>query len=395
MVRLENSLAQGEPLIRVAIVITRLDLGGAQEVALETAARLDPQRFDARLLAGPGGFLDGKAKQRLGARFVTLPSLLHPIAPLKDLQALFELWIYFRREKIQVVHTHSSKAGLLGRMAAWLARVPRVVHTVHGWSFNDEQAGPSFFLYQGLERLLAHFTDVLAVVAQSCRDKGLLNGVGKPHQYALLRAAVDLQLWARAPRNKRALMAVLRKTPKPLKQAPRFVVGCIANCKPQKNPLDFVRVAARVLTEVPQACFVYVGDGPLKADAQALAAKLGIAPRVRFVGWQKDPQALAAGFDAFLLCSLYEGLPCVFPQVLIQGTPVVATGVDGAAEIVREGVNGYLCQPRDVEALASRVTALLTDKTLRQNLGAAARLSVGEEFTVDAMVSRSALLYRL
>ena len=380
-------------MTRIAIVITRLDLGGAQEVALETAARLEGARFEARLLAGAGGFLDGEAKKRLGKRLVLLPDLVHPISPLQDLKALFQLWSYFRRERIQVVHTHSSKAGLLGRVAAWLARVPRVVHTVHGWSFNDEQSGGLFFAYQSLERLLAHFTDTLAVVAQSCRDKGLLNGVGKPHQYALLRAAVDLKAWAQAPRNKRALLAALRKTPRPPKQAPRFVVGCIANCKAQKNPLDFVRVAARVLKEVPQACFVYVGDGPLRASAEALAVQLGVAARVRFLGWQKEPQALAAGFDVFLLTSLYEGLPCVFPQVLVQGTPVVATGVDGAAEIVREGVNGYLCQPRDIEALASRVTALLTDKALRQNLGAAAALSIAEEFTVDDMIVRSAALY--
>jgi glycosyltransferase involved in cell wall biosynthesis len=380
-------------LKRVAIVITRLDLGGAQEVALETAAGLDSEHFDVRLLAGPGGMLDAQAKQRLQARYVSVPALVHPIRPLRDLAAFFWLWNYFRRERIQVVHTHSSKAGLLGRLAAWLARVPKIVHTVHGWSFNDEQSEGLFSLYLGWERWLARLTDVLAVVAQSCRDKGLLNGVGYPHQYTLLRAAVDLKAWSGTKRSKAALQAALRKGPRPLRVAPRYVVGCIANCKAQKNPLDFVRVAALVLKEEPKAAFVYVGDGPLREEAEALARDLGVAARVRFLGWQKDPRALAAGFDVFLLTSLYEGLPCVFPQVLSQGTPVVATNVDGAAEIVREGVNGYLCQPRDVEALAARVTALLRDGALRHRLGAAARAGVAPDFDFPTMVARSAGLY--
>ena len=379
--------------IRVAIVITRLDLGGAQEVALETAARLDAARFDVRLLAGPGGLLDGQAAQRLKAGFVPVPSLVHPVHPLSDLRALLWLWNYFRREDIQVVHTHSSKAGLLGRVAAWLARVGRIVHTVHGWSFNDEQSGALFSFYRSWERWLARITDILAVVAQSCRDKGLLNGVGRADQYALLRAAVDLPAWAAVKRSRGAALAALRQGPRPLRGAPKFIVGCIANCKAQKNPLDFVRVAARVLKQVPGAAFVYVGDGPLRPEAEALAKELGLGSRVRFIGWHKDPRALAVGFDVFLLTSLYEGLPCVFPQVLVQGTPVVATGVDGAAEIVREGVNGYLCQPRDVEALAERVIAILMDGPLRRRLGAAAKRSVSAEFAFDDMVGRTASLY--
>ena len=380
-------------MTRVAIVITRLDLGGAQEVALETAAGLDPARFDARLLAGPGGLLDAQAAKRLGGRFVPVPSLIHPIHPLNDLLALLWLWRYFVREKIQVVHTHSSKAGLLGRIAAWLARVPRIVHTVHGWSFNDEQSGALFSLYRSWERALARITDSLAVVAQSCREKGLLNGVGKAHQYVLLRAAIDVPAWAATARSKQALNKALRSLPRPLRQAPSLVVGCIANCKAQKNPLDLVRVAALALKQAPKAAFVYIGDGPLRLEAEALAQELGIAARVRFLGWQKDPRTLAAGFDVFLLTSLYEGLPCVFPQVLVQGTPVVATNVDGAAEIVREGVNGYLCQPRDVEALAARVSALLTDAALRKRLSVNAKKSVGREFAFADMVARTAELY--
>lgn len=372
--------------LRCAILITRLDLGGAQEVALETAARLDPARFDVTLFAGPGGALDEEARRRLGDRYVPVPSLVHPIRPLQDLAALLWLAWRFRRDGTQVVHTHSSKAGLLGRLAAFIARVPRVLHTVHGWSFNDFQREPAFRLYGALERVLAPLTDVLAVVALSLREKGLLLGIGQPHQYALLRAGVDLGAWRKTPRSRRALRALVPALrPK--------VVGVIANMKSQKAPLDFVRIAARVCEKRKDVDFVYLGDGPLRADAQALAKRLGVAKRVQLLGWQRDPRALAAGFDVFLLPSLYEGLPCVFPQALALGLPVVASQVDGAAEAVREGVNGYLCQPRDIGAFADRVGALLDDGPLRKRLGAAAKRGLGDEFSVDAMVARTAQLY--
>jgi len=374
------------PPIKIAVIITRLDLGGAQEVALRTVAGLDPARFDARLLAGPGGQLDAEARETLGKRFVTVPFLTHPVAPLRDLAALAWLWNYLVRERVRVVHTHSSKAGLLGRLAAFLARTPKVLHTVHGWSFNDFQSGPAFTGLVLLERRLARISDHLLVVAASLRDKGLLLGVGRADRYTIVRAAVDLPAWSRTPRSRAALK----------KQVPKLrpkVVGVIANLKHQKAPLDFVRIAALVCRRRRDVDFVYVGDGPLRAEAEALALSLGVRERLHFLGWQRSPRGLAAGFDVFLLPSLHEGLPCVFPQVLSLGVPVVASQVDGAAEIVKEGVNGFLCQPRDCGAFADRVGTLLDRPALRRRLSAAAKRSVGQDFSYPAMLEKSGAIY--
>lgn len=374
------------PPLKIAILITRLDLGGAQEVALETAARLDAARFDVTLFAGAGGAMDEDATRRLGERFVPVPWLVHPIHPFKDALAL--LWLAWRlgRGRYKVLHTHSSKAGLLGRLAAFIARVPRVVHTVHGWSFNDFQSAPAFRFFVWLERCLAPLSDALAVVAVSLREKGLLQGIGRPQQYTLLRAGIDRTLWAALKHDRRPLRALVPGLrPK--------VVGVIANLKPQKAPLDFVRIAAKVCAKRKDVDFVYIGDGPLFTAARDLALELGVERRVHLLGWQRLPRQLATGFDVFLLPSLFEGLPCVYPQALSLGIPVVGTQVDGASEIVREGVNGYLCQPRDVDAMADRVGALLDDAPLRRRLGSAARTSVGPEFGFDAMVTRTAALY--
>lgn len=361
---------------KVFIVITRMDLGGAQEVALESAAGLDPENFEVRLLAGPGGRLDAEAQRRLGERFVLFPSLVHPIQPLNDLKALFQLFIYFLREQPDIVHTHSSKAGFLGRFAAWLAGVPFILHTVHGWSFHDQMGQWSRQAYIQLERFLAGLSDRLCVVALSCRDKGLVNGIGEAGQYHLLRASVDLSAWASQG----------------LRPHEGLRVGCVANCKPQKNPLDFVRVAALALQDCPDLSFEYIGDGPLRSEAEALARSLGIQERVLFRGWVDDPKAAASSFDLFLLCSLWEGLPCVFAEVLAMGIPVVATCVDGAAEIIREGENGYLCQPGDCSAMADRIVSLAKNAALRERLALAAR-QVPEEFGFPAMKTATASLY--
>jgi glycosyltransferase involved in cell wall biosynthesis len=219
------------------------------------------------------------------------------------------------------------------------------------------------------------------------KDQGLLNRIGRPEQYALVRAAVDLKAWRAQARDQKAIQRVLRL---PLGS---LLVGCIANCKPQKNPLDFVRVAARVIARVPRARFVYLGDGPLKEKAKETAFFLGLKAQVHFPGWQEKASLLSAGFDVFLLTSLWEGLPCVFPQVLSQGVPVVATGVDGAPEIIKEGFNGFLCQPRDVDALADRVVLLLKNPALRRRMGQAAKKSVGREWDVADMVEKTAKLY--
>ncbi len=373
---------------KVAIVITRLDLGGAQEVALETAARLDPAHFDVTLLAGPGGTLNPQAIQSLGHRFVVVPALTHPLAPWSDLRALLWLRRYFIKHQIDVVHTHSSKAGLVGRLAAWLAGTSHIIHTVHGWSFNDFMTGPSFGAYVFIEKILADLTDTLVVVAESCRQKGLLQGVGFADQYVTVRAAVDLKRWKATRRSRLALKAQV-----PELSAGDLVVGTIANAKPQKDPLTFVRVAAMTIKKEPKARFIYVGDGPLKEQAMQLTREFGIDKRVHFLGWQKDPRLLAAGMDVFLLTSIFEGLPCVFPQVLALGLPVVATQVDGAPEILSEGVNGYLAMPRDVSTLADRVLMLCQQPRLRRAMGTRAKRSVSLDWDYPAMIAGSAAIY--
>jgi glycosyltransferase involved in cell wall biosynthesis len=362
-------------------------------VALETAARLDPARFDVQLIAGQGGPLWGEAQARLGRRALAWPSLVHPIAPWQDLKAVLGLAWHLNRGDFDLVHTHSSKAGLVGRLAAFLAGVPCVVHTVHGWSFNDSQRPLARRAFALLERGLAQGTQALVAVAESVRDKGLLQNIGRPGQYRVIRAGVDLPAW-NLPK------------PQPLERARRLaqlglpedskLVATLANLKPQKDPRTFVAAASAALKawSGPQSLhFIYLGGGPLLEQCQAQAAAEGVADRVHFLGWRQDAAQLLACADVFLLCSRFEGLPCVFPQAMALGLPVVATDVDGAPEIVREGRTGYLVPAGDSQALAQRLLKLLKDPALAQRLGEAGRGSLGPQWGLPDMAQRTAELY--
>jgi glycosyltransferase involved in cell wall biosynthesis len=374
--------------IRVALVITKMELGGAQQAALETAKRLDPARFEVLLISGRGGMLDGEASASLGRAFLPTRLIRHPVSPFWDLAAVLWLAGLFLRRRVDLVHTHSSKAGLLGRVAAWLAGVPLVVHTVHGWPFHDFMSPAPRLFFVWLERILASATDVLAAVGESVRRLGLAQGIGRSSQYRILRAGADLEAWKRSTSERRA---VRRELGLP---AGCRVVGTLANCKPQKAPLDFVRVAVEVQRRFPKTHFVYVGDGPLRPQAEAAAEASGLGGKIHFLGWRQDASRVAACFDLFLLTSRWEGLPCVFQQARAMGLPIVATAVGGAWEAVREGEGGFLCQPGDVPALADRVGLLLADPRLRRAMGRKARASLGREWGFEAMVEATESLYR-
>ncbi|MDE2291781.1 MAG: glycosyltransferase family 4 protein, partial [Elusimicrobia bacterium] len=359
-------------------VVTRLDLGGAQQNTLYTVAHLDRSRFEPVLACGAGGLLDAEARALpLRVRFVE--DLVRQVDPLRDLAALLQLAALMREEEPDVVHTHSSKAGILGRAAAVLAGVPAVVHTFHGFGFHDRMSPPARALYVALERLAARASDRLVFVSKANMEEARSRGVGDPDRYELIRSGVALAgLPARVDREaKRRELGVRLHAP--------LVCG-VGNLKPQKNAEDFVRAAAEVLRLVPEACFVYVGDGPLRSRVQALAVALGLSARLRLVGWRRDAAEILAASDAFLLTSLWEGLPRALVEAMKTGLPCACYAVDGVRDLLVDGVNGVCAPAGDWRRLAEGLARILSDPALRARLGTAAAASVGPEFDIDAMV---------
>lgn len=368
-------------------VITLLELGGAQQNTLYSVAHHDRDRFRVALLAGKGGVLDEDALRIPDAEVRLLPSLRREISPVGDPVALVALARAFRRMRPAIVHTHSSKAGILGRLAARLARVPRVVHTVHGWSFNDTQPRPVRTLYRSLERVAARATDRIVCVSERDRETGIALGIGSPDRYALVRSGIDLAEFAPRPERRAAVRAALGVA------EGEILVGAVACLKPQKAPLDLVEAAASARARDPRLRFVLAGDGELRGPVEERARSLGLGESFRILGWRRDVPDLLAAMDLFLLTSLFEGLPRSVLQAMSAGVPIVATAAGGTPEVVRDRETGRLVPPGRPAEAAEAILDLAADLEGRTALATAARRRIGEEFDIRGMVRRLDRLY--
>jgi len=385
-------------MIRVVHVITKLELGGAQENTLYTLGHLDPSRFSGLLVTHPEGLLvaDALADGRYDKRFV--PSLVREVQPVRDAGALAALVGILRREVREararvgdgtprvIVHTHSSKAGILGRAAARIAGVPVVIHTVHGFGFHPRQRPVLRRFYIALERLASRWTTHVIAVAQADLDEGVALGLFARGRASLVRSGIDIARYSGTGVDREAAVRALGFNPA------RPLVGMVACLKPQKNPVDFIRAAALVSGSVPDAQFLIAGDGVVRPAVEEEIRRSGLGSRVRLLGWRRDVDAIIPCLDVLVLTSLWEGLPRVFPQAMAAGRPVVAYRVDSAPEAVIEGVTGYLVAPGDYAGAAARIASLLLDPALARRMGAAGRERVGE-FDADLMVRAQEALY--
>ncbi len=374
---------------RILHPITRLIIGGAQENTILTAALLPPNRWDVDVVCGPQSGPEGSlinVARKQGVSLIIEPSLVREINPLKDPLALFRLTRLIRRGGYAIVHTHSSKAGILGRWAAKLAGTPVIVHTVHGWGHHDRQHPLVRQIYIWLEKLTLPITDKLIVVSPLNIEKGLQDGIGRPKDYVVIRSGIELDRFGH-PQVKREQTREAWGIP-----IDATLVGTVTRLSAQKAPLDFVIAAAEVLAQHPGVYFMIVGDGPLRDDVESLAAGLGIAEQLIMTGLRRDIPELMAAFDLFVLSSLWEGLPRVLPQAMATGLPLAATAVDGSIEVIEDGVNGLLTPPGEPEMLAVAISRLLEDRELMERMGAINRERV-VEFSATRMVDEIAGLY--
>ena len=372
----------------VCHVITKLELGGAQEVAMQVVSSLDRRRFRPVLIAGPDGLLTAEAHALQGVELQLIPSLGREIQLLHDLRALWELVATFRRLRPKIVHTHSSKAGILGRVAAWLAGVPCILHTIHGYGVTPAQPFWLQRLLIGLEWMVGRVTTHWIAVSQADRRQGLEWGLFTASQVSVVRPGIDPRAFSvrieSAERDR--LRATLGVGPEDL------LVGTVSCLKPQKSPEDFIRVAALVCRRMPAAHCILVGDGELRPRIEAMIQAEGLQGRVTLLGWRRDVPALLKALDVFVLTSQWEGLPCAILEARASRVPIVATRVGGAAEAIVEGIQGTLCPAGDVRAIAGRVCQMLGDERLRADLRNG-NDQLPEEFTIQETVKQYQSLY--
>jgi glycosyltransferase involved in cell wall biosynthesis len=372
--------------VKVAHLITRLDLGGAQQNTLYCCANHDRKKYDVVLVTGVGGYLDAEAKKIKNCKTYFMPELKHAIHPWWDMVALFKLASFLKKEKIRIIHTHSSKAGFLGRWAARLAEVPVIIHTVHGWSFFKEQFFLTRFLYQTLERWTAPITDKLIVVSQDNQNEGLSHRIGRKEQYSVIHSGIL---------PKKYLLAALKAKQARQKLNPqnRPCVLVLSNFKKQKSPLDVVETAKRLAAKIPSVLFIWAGDGPLLSEVKDFIAKENLSENFKLLGWREDIAELLAASDVMFLASIHEGLPRVVLQTMAAGKPVVATAVNGTPEAVKNGVTGYLVQPHATGEMAETLAKILSRKSLGQKMGKAGQKSLRGTFLMDRMLLEIEKLY--
>jgi glycosyltransferase involved in cell wall biosynthesis len=376
--------------IKVINPITRLIVGGAQETVIETCACINKDRFEMQIVAGPqtgpeGELISAVKKRRIPLTLI--PELVREINPVKDSIAAYKLVKMFKREQPHIVHTHSSKTGIIGRWAARLAGVPVIVHTVHGWGHHPYQQPLIQKIYIFAEQKTVPFTDKLIAVSTLNVDKGLKDHIGTREKYAVIHSCINLDDFSRPRVDPLSLRKALGI------DAASLVVGTVSRLSHQKNPLDFVRMAAQVKKDIPTARFLFVGDGPLRVETEALIRELHLEQDIILAGLRMDVPDLLHAMNIFTLTSLWEGLPRVIPQAMMAGLPVVANNVDGNAEIIRDGVNGFLTPPGNVSLMAERIVRLLKDQPLKQAIVAQGRETAAQEFSLHDMVKKIETLY--
>jgi glycosyltransferase involved in cell wall biosynthesis len=364
-------------------------MGGAQETVLLSCAHADRRRFTCEILTGPQTGAEGSLMDEARARGILLhiePALVRELHPFKDLAALLRIVWFLRRGHYDIVHTHTAKAATLGRIAARMAGVPVVVHTVHGWVFTAEHPASHSRVYLELERRLAPLCDALVVVAENDREEGLSLGVGRASQYVLIRSGIELRDYRDVPLSQ---FEARRRIGLP---DDAYVVGSIGRLSPPKCPEVAVAAFAKLAAECPRARLVIVGDGWQRDDVETEVRRLGLADRVHLLGLRTDVPQLLRAFDVFILTSSHEGLPRTLPQAMAAGLPIVATQVGGVPNAVENGETGWLAPAGDAEALGERLLALARDPEVARRMGEAGRARV-DEFSVNRMVRQLELLY--
>lgn len=378
--------------MRVVHVITRLILGGAQENTLLTVDGLHHHYHDDVTLItgpaeGPEGDLFARAEAR-GLKVEVMPELVRAVRPSTDYKAYRRLRTAFRRLEPEVVHTHSSKAGIVGRAAAWHEKVPAIVHTIHGLPFGPFETAVRNRLYIGLERWAARRCHAIVSVCDAMTTQALSAGVGRPDQFQTVYSGMDVDAFLEPRRSRAEVRRELDLADD------EIAFATVARLFELKGHDDILEIAPAVLKANPKVRFVWIGDGVLRDRFLADVDRLGLRHAFRLTGLvppDRIPELLG-GADAVIHPSLREGLARVLPQSLLVGRPVISYDVDGAREVVLPET-GILLRPRDLNGLLRGIVRLAGDAGLRERMGHEGRRRFADQFRHETMTRELRSLY--
>jgi glycosyltransferase involved in cell wall biosynthesis len=379
--------------MRIAHVITRMILGGAQEnTLLSCEGSMRRYRADVLLITGPALGPEGSLVERARAGGVPLaivPELRRAIHPWRDWQSFRQIKRILRDFRPDVVHTHSAKGGILGRAAATQLQVPAIVHTVHGAPFHPYQNALSREFNRRCERWAARRCHALVGVSDAMTELLVANRVAPRANFTTVYSGLEIEPLLTADSSRDLVRRELGYHDDDL------VIGTIARLSPLKGHEYLVRAAPAIVAATPNVKFLLVGDGPLRQTVAAQVARVGLSDRFKFlglVGPERIPGLIAA-MDMLVHVSLREGLARALVQALLVGRPVNSYDVDGAREVVIDGETGYLLPAQSIDDLVAAVSRLAADPALRARMGATGRRLFADQFRHERMVDDLQRLY--
>ena len=364
--------------IRVLNIHTLPVISGSGLAVCLMMTGLDKDRYEVEFACASGGPLIDKVSQA-GIKVFRLRNLVQPIRPVSDILALIEMIFLIIRRRYTIVHTHNSKAGIIGRVAAKISGVPVIVHTIHGFAFHDFEKPFKKRIFIWIERLAALFTDRLFVISIPLREWGLKVGIGGPEKYALNYDGIEVEKFAKE------FDQVKIRGEFGISQDDK-VVGMVAKLWEGKGHKYLLEAAVDIVKIIPNVKFMLVGDGYLKEYLTEYVGKLGIFDYVIFTGFREDIPEITSIFDIACLPSLFEGMGRVLLEAQISAKPIVATRVGGIVELVKDNETGFLVRPADVNGLKEAIIRLLEDGALAKKMGEAGRQHLDEKFSSARMV---------
>ncbi len=384
--------------MKIVHIITRLILGGAQENTIITCKVLAQRGHDVTLVTGPALGPEGELfnqAQGQGYKVVVIDRLRRAINPFNDTISYFQIKKLLRQLQPDIVHTHSAKAGILGRLAGYKLKTqnskPTIVHTIHGLAFHPYQSGVLNKFYIAVERSAAKRTDFFISVADAMTAQATAAGIGRPEQYVTAYSAIDEDdflepISQEKKRNFRRKYGIGEDA---------VVLVTVARLFMLKGHEYIIESAKELSKRFENCIWLFVGDGNLSEHYKQQARELGLADRIKFTGLLPPSQIPLAiqSSDILVHCSLREGLARTLPQAMLCGRPAISFDVDGAREVVNENT-GRLIEPKNVEQLIAACAELIEDESLRKRLGVQGRESVKEKFAPDTMVDTIEEVYR-
>ena len=384
---------------KVLHIITRFDKGGSAQNTYLTLLGLKERNFQSYFVTGLSlesemKYAEIKAQEKdiqrleqVGIEFILCPPLVRRTNIIKDLSAFLDIWRIIKKISPEIVHTHSSKAGLLGRLAAKLARIPIVVHTPHGHVFFGYFGPLKTKIFIILERLVSRITHRIIALTNKEKEDYIKFRIANEDKFDVIYSGIELDKFKELSEDKK--QNFVKELGIPEKS---LIIGTVGRLVPVKGHEFLIKAAKYIISKYPEAFFVFTGDGPLEHNLKRQARELGINNNIIFLGWRSDAAKIISVYDIFSLPSLNEGMGRVLAEAMSLGKPIVASNVGGIPDLVTHGKNGFLVPARNPEKLAKYIQILIEDKEKKEKMGQAGK-EMAKIFSKEKMVENIANLY--